>query len=145
MSQTKSKLPAPRMQLRWESAGGENWLCHYELVIALKKHDVRREIWKDGRELKRKLPKWVAIPMKPPTKRNSSSRFPPCTSGDGKRRYADDPWRDGVHARLDAAQLGGIPVYVIAPDGMAFLMEDLGPEPTQPAPGGSRKQKAEKP
>lgn len=115
-----NKLPAPRMQLRWESAGGENWLCHYELVIALKDGDVRRE-------LDRKLPKEMAIAMKPPTKRNSSSRFPPCATGDGKVRYADTPFRDGAHAKWDALQLGGIPVYVIAPDGEAFRLESIKP------------------
>lgn len=124
-----SRLPTPRMQLRWEHIDGQDWMCSYEMVISLRDGDVRREIWKNGRELRRKGPGWKVIKMGEPTKRNSSSRFPPCTSGDGKRRYADAPWRDGVHARIDAEQLGMIPVYVIAPDGVAFLMDGF-PEKT---------------
>lgn len=120
-----SKLPTPRMQLRWEASTepGHQWQCHYELVILLDKWDVRREVYKRGRELKRKLPRELVIPMKTPSFRNSSSRYPPCTSGDGKQRYADTPFRDGAHAKWDAIQLGDPPIFVIAPDGMAFPVE----------------------
>ena len=100
-----SKLPTPRMQLRWEVATepGHQWQCHYELVILLDKWDVRREVYKRGRELKRKLPRELVIPMKTPSFRNSSSHYPPCTSGDGKQRYADTPFRDGAHAKCPVA------------------------------------------
>lgn len=120
-----SKLPTPRMQLRWEvsTEPGHQWQCNYELVILLDKWDVRREVYKRGRELKRKLPRELVIPMKTPSFRNSSSHYPPCTSGDGKQRYADTPFRDGVHAKWDAIQLGDPPIFVIAPDGMAFSVE----------------------
>lgn len=120
-----SKLPTPRMQLRWEVATepDHHWQCHYELVILLDKWDVRREVYKRGRKLKRKLPRELAIPMKTPSFRNSSSHYPPCTSGDGKKRYADTPYRDGAHAKWDAIQLGDPPIFVIAPDGMAFPVE----------------------
>ena len=122
---TKPKLPTPRIQLRWEeSAGtGYKWQCHYELVILLDKYDVRREVYRNGRELKRKLPRELAIPMKQPSLRSSSNPHPPCTSMDGKSRYADTPFRDGAHAMWDAAQLGEPPIFVIAPDGMAFPVE----------------------
>ena len=45
-----SKLPTPRMQLRWEASTepGHQWQCHYELVILLDKWDVRREVYKAG-------------------------------------------------------------------------------------------------
>ena len=120
-----SKLPTPRIQLRWESSTepGHQWMCHYELVILLDKYDVRREVYKRGRELKKKLSRELAIPMKTPSFRNSSSRYPPCTSGDGKQRYADTPYRDGAHALWDAIQLGDPPIFVIAPDGMPFSVE----------------------
>lgn len=119
------KLPVPRMQLRWEASEDPRykWQCHYELVILLAKHDVRREVYKNGREMKKKLPRELAIPMKSPSVRNSSSSYPPCTSGDGKLRYADTPFRDGAHAQWDAIQLGDLPIFVIAPDGMAFEVE----------------------
>lgn len=120
-----SKLPTPRLQLRWEAAAhpGYQWQCHYELVISLDEYDVRREIYKNGRQLKKKLPREFIVPMKSPSLRNSSSRFPPCTSGDGRTRYADTPYRDGAHAMWDAIQLGCPPIFVIAPDGAAFPVE----------------------
>lgn len=120
-----SKLPTPRIQLRWEASQHPEyqWQCHYELVILLDKYDVRREVYKNGRQLKKKLPRELAIPMKSPSLRGSSSKYPPCTSGDGKMRYADTPFRDGAHARWDAIQLGDPPIFVIAPDGMAFPVE----------------------
>ena len=119
------KLPAPRLQLRWKESthAGYQWQCHYELVILLDKYDVRREIYKNGRELKKQLPREFAIPMKGPSLRNTSSKFPPCTSGDGKQRYEDTPYRDGAHAKWDAIQLGDLPIFVVAPDGLAFPVE----------------------
>lgn len=104
----KAKLPTPRMQLRWKESKdtGYQWECHYELVILLDEYDVRREVYKNGRELKRKLPRELVIPMKTPSLRNSSNPHPPCTAMDGTR-YADTPFRDGAHAKWDAIQLGG--------------------------------------
>lgn len=121
----KTKLPVPRLQLRWEPSTHPEWRwqCHYELVILLGQYDIRREAYKDGIQLKRKLPRELAIPMKPPSCRSSGNKFPPCTSSDGKQRYADTPFRDGAHASWDALQLGNPPIFVIAPDGMAFPVE----------------------
>lgn len=121
----KATLPTPRMQLRWKESQdtGYQWECHYELVILLDEYDVRREVYKNGRELKRKLPRELAIPMNTPSQRNSSSLYPPCTGGDGQSRYADTPYRDGAHAKWDALQLGCPPIFVIAPDGKAFPVE----------------------
>jgi hypothetical protein len=119
-----TKLPAPRLQLRWAEAEpnprGYQWACHYELVISLDEFDIRREIY-DKKGKCTKGPREVAIPMKPPTLRGSDST--PCTSSDGKTRYCDDPFRDGAHARWDATQLGDPPIFVIAPDGMVFPVE----------------------
>ena len=115
-------LPAPRMQLRWEpcSIDGYNWQCHYELVINLGEFDIRRDVYKNGRQLKKKLPRQLAIKMKEPQLRQTSGI--PCTSINGER-YADAPFRDGAHAKWDAEQLN-VPVFVIAPDGKAFKVED---------------------
>jgi len=114
-------LPTPRLQLRWEPCQlrDYNWQCHYELVIELKETDIRREIYKNGRQLKKKLPRQFAIKMKEPQLRESTAI--PCSFNDG--RFADTPFRDGAHAKCDAEQLK-LPVYVIAPDGMTFLVED---------------------
>ncbi len=117
------KLPTPRLQLRWTPSTLKRdyrWECHYELVILLGEFDVRREAYRDGRQLKKKLPRELAIAMKGPSLRESSET--PCTAMDGTR-YADTPFRDGAHATWDAVQLGCPPIFVIAPDGKAFRVE----------------------
>jgi hypothetical protein len=121
-----TKLPLPRLQLRWEKnpdyqtgkpGSDYEWRCHYELVIPLDKYDVRRDVYKNGRLLKRKLPHLV-VPIKPPQLRGSDQE--PCRALDGTR-HCDTPFRDGVHAKKwDAKVLGNQPIYVIAPDGMVF-------------------------
>ena len=115
----KTKLPAPRLQLRWEPFKGSTpcmWQCHYELVIPLDPHDIRAE--QEGpRGGRRPSLKELVVPMKKPTIRGGGRI--PCTDTDGNRFY-DDPYRDGVHAVWDSKLLGDLPIYVIAPDGMAF-------------------------
>lgn len=117
------ELPAPRLQLRWVVADPDEgpwfaderfWECHYELVLPLDHGDIRREIWKDGEQVGERSELVVAI--KQPTRRGGSRD--PCVLGDGTL-YADTPFRDGAHARWDAALLGGLPIYVIALDGSA--------------------------
>lgn len=126
----KEKLPAPRIQLRWQPSTGTGyqWECHYELVIALRKTDVRAEQYgpRGGR-----LPnlKELVVPIKPPSLRGSSQT--PCTWSDGTRSY-DAPYRDGAHAMWDAEQLGNPPIYVIAPDGMVFSKADYDARQSQP-------------
>lgn len=120
-----SRLPAPRIQLRWQESTlkpGYRWECHYELVLKLDKYDIRAEVYKGDRLLKKRL-KELVIPFKPPSLRGWSSDYPPCTTGDGKERYCDAPFRDGAHAFWDAEQIGNPPIYVIAPDGVAFKHE----------------------
>lgn len=120
----KKKLPVPRMQLRWTPSTIKReyqWECHYELVILLNEHDIRRDAYdKNGNLKKRKLSRELVIAMKGPSLRGSSQI--PCSGIDGSR-YADDPFRDGAHARWDGAQLGGLPIFVIAPDGEAFKVD----------------------
>ncbi|MBH2008343.1 MAG: hypothetical protein I8H71_01450 [Xanthomonadaceae bacterium] len=115
------KLPAPRLQLRWEpfseERSGYNWQCHYELVIPLDKFDIRAE--QEGpRGGRRAALKELVVPIKPPSMRSTNGV--PCTAPDGTRYY-DAPYRDGAHAQWDAAVLGNPPIYVIAPDGRAFI------------------------
>lgn len=118
---SKSNLPAPRLQLRWEPSADSiyQWKCHYELVIPLDKFDIRAE-QKGPRGGCRPPLKELAIPMKPPTLRGSTQT--PCTSVSGER-YCDTPFRDGAHAHWDAKVLGDPPIYVIAPDGTTFKDE----------------------
>ncbi len=129
MSAKKQTLPTPRLQLRWMPStlmAGYQWECHYELVILLDEDDIRREVYDDDGNMKKKLPRELAIPMKDPSLRGSSQT--PCTSIDGTR-YADTPFSDGAHANWDSKQLGNPPIYVIAPDGMAFKVEPRTKEP----------------
>ena len=122
---SKTKLPAPRLQLRWVKSDHSRfqWECHYELVIPLDKHDIRAE--QEGPRGGRLPPlKELVVPMKPPTLRGSTDI--PCTSPSGER-YCDTPFRDGAHAHWDAEVLGNPPIYVIAPDGMAFRDKDRPP------------------
>lgn len=118
-------LPAPRLQLRWAPSTRRReypWECHYELVLPLREHDIRREVFDDDGEVVRKVSE-VVVPMKEPSLR-SGDRVP-CQEQDGTCIY-DAPYRDGAHAQWDAAALGGLPIYVIAPDGRAFKREEAG-------------------
>lgn len=122
MRKKLKNLPVPRIQLRWEASDerrGYQWKCHYELVIGLDEYDIRREIYKNGEMLRKKLPRELVIPVKEPSWRGST--MTPC--GEGDTRYADTPFRDGAHAMWDGMQLGQPPIYSIAPDGCAFLVE----------------------
>lgn len=115
------RLPAPRLQLRWarnpDASCRFGWLCHYELVLPLGEHDIRREVYDDDGELSGKVEELV-VAMKEPTRRDADCV--PCTAMRGER-YADSPYRDGAHAKWDATALGNLPVFVIAPDGEAFV------------------------
>ncbi|MDX4957865.1 hypothetical protein [Delftia acidovorans] len=120
----KKKLPAPRLQLRWMLSAADpahQWECHYELVMPLRGGDIRAErIGPRGGKLS--ALKELAIPMKPPTLRGGKST--PCTCPFKGTRFYDAPYRDGAHAQWDAAALGNLPLFVIAPDGMAFSHAD---------------------
>ena len=93
-------VPAPRLQLRWLEAGEERWECRYELVLPLRKHDARNDAGKNH-----------AVIRFSSTIR--TSRAAPCTEGN----RCDMPFRDGAHARWDAEVFGGMPIYVIGPEG----------------------------
>ena len=111
-------LPVPRLQLRWVPSTRKReyqWECHYELVMPLREHDIRRED-EDGRDVRSEF----VVAMKEPQLRGSTGV--PCQAPDGTR-YCDTPFRDGAHAHWDAEVLGNLPVYVIAPDGKAFKDE----------------------
>ncbi|MBR8234656.1 hypothetical protein K6W26_22880 [Burkholderia sp. AU42008] len=118
----KDDLPAPRLQLRWTPSDepGYGWECHYELVLPLGQNDIRAE--QEGPDGER-LPnlKELVVPMVEPCLRSSSAT--PCMTSDGSRYY-DDPYRDGAHAWWDSKELGNPPIFVIAPDGMAFPRPD---------------------
>lgn len=116
-------LPTPRLQMRWQPSTRKreyNWECHYELVIPLKQYDIRGERYDENEERIRPDLTEAAIPMKEPTLRGGNHA--PCTAMDGTR-YCDAPYRDGAHARWDSEALGGLPVFVIAPDATVWQDE----------------------
>jgi hypothetical protein len=120
----KTELATPRIQLRWMPSTLRReykWECHYEIVILLGEFDIRREVYdEDGEMKKKKLPRELVIQIKGPSLRGGQTT--PCGEVGGER-YADTPFRDGAHAMWDALQLGEPPIFVIAPDGMAFPVE----------------------
>lgn len=113
-------LPAPRLQLRWDKAEpnerGYSWACNYELVMPLGEHDIRREVYDESGEVTSEVDQFI-VAMKEPTTRGSVATPTVCPDG---TRFYDDPFRDGSHALWDAQKLGGLPIYVIGLDGMAF-------------------------
>ncbi|KNY16929.1 hypothetical protein AKG11_11440 [Shinella sp. SUS2] len=115
-----------RLQLRWEATdkpadefGYREWVCKYELSIALDEHDIRRED-----ENCAKVRDTVVIEIGS-TKRGSSQE--PCI-GPGGAHYFDPPYRDASHATWDAAKLGNPPIVCIAIDGTII------PKPIKPTP-----------
>lgn len=102
-------LPSPRLQLRWASANAPHkWQCLYELVLPLGQYDIRRGN-ADNPEMR------ILI-----------------STTDATSRAAPDadatPFRDNAHSEWDAKALGGLPVYVIAPDGTAKLKQNVDKE-----------------
>jgi hypothetical protein len=94
-----SALPSPRIQLRWEHAEDGGCFCHYELVFPLEKGDVRND-GGAGHCVVALNRGYKSSPYKAET--------------DGSIRV---PWRDGVHANLDARHLGNPPIFAIDPTG----------------------------
>ena len=124
MTTDTERLPAPRLQLRWvvnpEDGSSHEYLCHYEMVIPLREHDIRREVYDDDGMTTGEIEELV-IPIIAPTKRGSNRV--PCVDTLGRRFY-DAPYRDGVHACWDSEALGGLPIFVIDLDGTAIPKPD---------------------
>lgn len=118
----ENNLPAPRLQLRWTKYNDGNttnqYQCHYELVLPLRKHDIRREVYDDSGVMTGKTDEFV-VTMKPPTTRRGTTTEP-CRLRGGTP-FCDEPYRDGAHAQWDSHALGGLPVYVLDLHGQAFL------------------------
>jgi hypothetical protein len=103
-----------RLQLRWKrqdedavDSDTREWICFYELVLALDEHDIRRE------DAKGKKHDHLVVLLSETTRGSSRE---PCRNAAGDYVF-DAPFRDGVHASRDAARLGGLSVVCIAPDG----------------------------
>lgn len=115
----EARLPVPRLQLRWLKSDDARyqWMCHYELVMPLREHDIRREVYDDEGMQTGEVDELV-VPLKEPSCRSGGGT--PCRTPDGASYY-DAPYRDGAHARWDSEALGGLPVYVIDLQGVAHL------------------------
>lgn len=99
-------LPLPRLQLRWaldDPSDPDAATCHYELAFGLGATDRRSGLASGEGQHTIKLGET----------RTRSGR-------DWSRPAAElRPVADGAHAKWDSAALGGLPVYVIKPDGTA--------------------------
>lgn len=105
------------LRLRW-TLGENEYVCHYELVMALDKDDIRREVYKNGEDTgKRRIQKVVKLDF---TCRGSGRD--PCVMWPEPHLFYDPPFRDGAHAKWDAVKLGNLPIYVVALDG-TYLQE----------------------
>lgn len=105
-------LPVPRLQLRWEEAADSmrERICHYEMVFPLREHDCRN----------RAKANFAVVTL---GRTHQSGARPDWGVDLGWRT----PYRDGAHAQWDAEVFGGLPIYVIAPDGRAAIMETKPP------------------
>lgn len=126
-----SELVAPRLQLRWRPKGdgddsgfGFDWQCVYELVLPLRDTDIRREVYEDGEQVGKR----DVLALEISVTNCGRSGEEPCRAPDGSLHY-DSPFRDGAHASWDSEALGGLPIFVIAPDGTAIA------KPPPPAEG----------
>lgn len=112
MSDTKPK--SPRLQLRYEPdpSREESWLCFYEIVVPLSKHDIRRERYDDDHN---RLPDVEEAIFSAQGSTRLGYHRPPCYSEKGELFY-DPPYRDGAHATWDSEKLG-LPIYCVTHDG----------------------------
>lgn len=110
------KLPVPRLELRWAKGttpndlGGRVRLCHYNLVLPLDKHDIRRESANAvGGELRIEI---------------GTTKV---TSYGQEQDYGaalPTPFRDTAHAIWDSKALGGLSVYVVYGDKAQLYKHD---------------------
>lgn len=103
------------LRLRWVD-DNESWLCFYELVLTLDEFDIRREIYKNGKQIGKREELVVAL-SDGPTRRFKIGDSAPCLRSDESGYFYDVPYRDGAHARWDSARLGNIPIKAMAIDG----------------------------
>jgi hypothetical protein len=116
MDTMKPKLPAPRLELRWEpklAEPGHEWdtaICRYLLVLPLKEHDIRRE-GKDGESYEDYI-----LEISHTEVTGSGER--PVVNG-----IVTTPYRDGAHAEWDSDALGGVPIYAVCGDDVTLVRE----------------------
>lgn len=107
--------PLPRFQFRWavDPNRSYSWLCYYEFCWQLQDLDIRNE-WGHG-EARAILGCTRVGTEEPPYERGLAHAT---------------PYRDGAHAKWDAAAFGNPPTYVVSPDGKFALRAD----PASPTP-----------
>lgn len=121
-----------RLQFRWEPGddamdefGARNWICKYELLIALDEHDIRRED-----ENGNKVHDFQVLEIGRTTR---GSALEPCRTEAGDY-FFDAPYRDGAHAVWDASKLGDLPIVSIAVDGTVVPKSAEPPRPIVEGP-----------
>lgn len=128
-----STLPTPRLQYRWQHqsettalpnpfiGNKHSWVCHYELILPLDPHDERTSYYPPDADDSVERDHLV-IPMDAgqPRVRAAMEGNVPCTATTTGERFADLPSIGSRQIAADSRLLGHLPMYVIAPDGMAF-------------------------
>lgn len=119
-------LPAPRLEFRWRYATADDkdcigqYVCEYGLVMPLREHDIRREVWDNGEDTGERRPE-------------AFYKF--CKTGRGASQDpfpGDTPYRDGAHSLLDSEALGGLPIYVRGIDGTTVPKHEFSARLTAP-------------
>lgn len=106
------KLPAPRLELRWEKEREGLWWCKYLLVLPVDHLDCRSNV-DDGE----RNTEWVSLIG---LTKCSSERAPVRPDG-----TIETPFRDGVHILRDQNKLCGVlPAYATYGDASMLLERD---------------------
>ena len=104
-----SALPAPRLELRWSKAEGqEAWghsICQYGLVMPLREHDIRRESWKTEDIMSENDEVFYVFGTTKVTRSETRTPY------DSRMNVVDTPFRDGAHALWDANILNNLPIF----------------------------------
>lgn len=120
-------MPAPRLQFRWKLAKSgavltgdrKEWALHYEIVLQLRTGDARRNVVKNGVAVGYR--ERSTVPLREPVVYTTDKA--PGLTGDGMICF-DVPMREMAPALVDAEQLGGLPIFMVAPDGKQWIKRE---------------------
>lgn len=122
-AQSCENLPAPRLELRWRVCNEEEKkkilqdrqfdprqvrVCEYFLVLPLRVHDIRREVWSEDGTAKIGTREELRVLI--------STTVDRCYGEPDNEHPDPPPYRDGRHAEWDSYVLGGLAVFLIDRD-----------------------------
>lgn len=106
----KHKMPAPRLQLRWEIPPGqtETKVCFYELILPLQRTDIRAESSEGDLWVRSEHRVFMGHTIV-----TGGGPEPTHPNPDAPGFLVSTPYRDGAHSLWDSQSLGGLPVYAV--------------------------------